>query len=54
MCDQKNFQPNQSSRLAGYTHIYTNVLFYYIDWRGSEENSNKKFKKRFKQTKRLN
>ena len=28
----KKFQPNRSSRLAGYRqHIYTNVLFYYID-----------------------
>ena len=28
----KKFQPNRSSRLAGYRqHIYSNVLFYYID-----------------------
>ena len=28
----KKFQPNRSSRLAGYTqHIYMNVLLYYID-----------------------
>ena len=32
MSVHKKFQPNQSSRLAGYTqHIYTNVVFYYID-----------------------
>ena len=31
---KKKFQPNRSIRLAGYTqHIYTNVLFYYIEHR---------------------
>ena len=29
MSVQKKFQPNRSSRLAGYTHIYMNVLFSY-------------------------
>ena len=33
MSDHKKFQPNRFSRLAGYTqHIYTNVLFYFIDF----------------------
>ena len=32
MSVHKKFQPIRSSRLAGYRqHIYTNVLFYYID-----------------------
>jgi len=32
MSVHKKFQPNRSSRLAGYTqHIYMNVLLYYID-----------------------
>ena len=32
MSFHKKFQPNRSSRLAGYSwNIYTNVLFYYIE-----------------------
>ena len=27
----KKFQPNRSSRLAGYSNIYTNVSFHYIE-----------------------